>query len=1430
MTHRNRYSAGNAITKNAAIMAMLTLGSVSLHAQCNGAVYGYQRSITVNSAQVTGTLITFPMYVSGSSVGANLKTVGNGGHVQNSNGYDVIFVDGGGSALAFELVGHGGAAASYVATTGAGEWWVNVASMATGSVVYMCYGAASVTTYQGNDTGTWNSSFVAVLHHGTATTLSITDSTGINTPSNTNGSTAGTGKITGGVTVASASSQVIDLGTNAALNPAAISYVAWFKPTALTSSYSSVIQKVNGGSTAYSEILVKSTGKLAMYVRGDGAGSCTSGDTNYDGTGTITLSTGTFYHLALTYDTGTGLIGYANGAVDGTGASKGVLCSNTGNTIEGNGSDGTIDELEISNGALTANWIAAQYNNQSAPGTFYTVGAETPLSSASMSLFPATLPTSQAALVIRLTGTSTTWGGTTVFTASGVSGTSKVSQVVYSTTSAAIIVTTGSTTGTLTITETVTGSNTATSAVTTATSLTGIQVSGVSNTQGLLLYTAPDTGVCQLAASESSTLSPLIHDVDPALFAGAAFDDRSGVLTNGRYRSFPVGSRLVGAAVDGNNYSRAAQAFTPHFVRVACGAAVGLAQFTTKTKPVGTSLEDIPPVLDPTIDQNSRTTNYIDPRHGTYIKPVSLPVDTGWPSHIGNLNTSGPYMYSGGMFPTCGSNLITPASGPSGYFCAFPQGDGGQGVLYFIVPSTGEARFLGFPNWSAAFPNISPTNGEFYYIESSMALKHTVYTGDYQAFPAFTTITTSTTTTLNSDIPAAIAAFDSRFVAADYGCGGFPPSGDYIMIRCNRGVQDSYGFIAVYQVSTNSIVASLQMMANPASAWCALHQCLPISHGDASGGTLVLSEITPKSFNGFSLGTGPYVTTYTGGSISAGTQTITVAGEPACVACGTDTQVPVALATNTFRWSDNGETIPITTKVDSTHWTVTTTQSHVNGATLEMVCMANALHTIFWNWQADPFGTDTTNTKYVVDSYAPQGGHDDSTGTTIELFENSGWSFRIGPFASTMNQPLTSTVSDSATFSGKLGQCFGDGCKKHPSAVDGQNYIVDYSGWDGAFAGGDTLTPISGGLYKYNVGTFAINPRYYSVAGSTGIPQSGGITPHPFTDISGPGSSLGPSNADNYKMCNSLNISGTECHAGSSAGDWWVNLYNTQCVDATGSTTTYTCPSAVNIPASYSVMGLGVFTPQTTNTGAVTVNIGGLGAVPLKDANGTALTAGAVVGGQIYSIRYVIFDSALWLTTVACTGNQACIGNNAYSAGAVMQVGINGNQTRQVTNGLTQYRAVIGFPTARGLADGSWMLFTINDPQQAPPVLVMMAKNTPFAADSVNRTDFVQQKVSVSNVPATTDNVVIKFGYAESGTASQYYCSGRAETCIAGTSLVSGSVPFAYASETFTGTSCASSCTVNIPAISGRTLYYQIQYRAGSSLVLAGTPVMVMIP
>jgi hypothetical protein len=123
-------------------------------------------------------------------------------------------------------------------------------------------------------------------------------------------------------------------------------------------------------------------------------------------------------------------------------------------------------------------------------------------------------------------------------------------------------------------------------------------------------------------------------------------------------------------------------------------------------------------------------------------------------------------------------------------------------------------------------------------------------------------------------------------------------------------------------------------------------------------------------------------------------------------------------------------------------------------------------------------------------------------------------------------------------------------------------------------------------------------------------------------------------------------------------------------------------------------------------------------------------------------------------------------------------------------------------------------------------------------ADSVDRSTFVPIPVKLTPPPGlAVHNVIVQFGYAENGNPGNFYCTSRQEKCITATVSV-GPIPFQYASEGtggvelgITGLACATGCTVAVPALSQRVLYYQVKYRDAANKTLAvGQVEMTAIP
>lgn len=295
---------------------------------------------------------------------ARLKDVAHSGHVSGAGGFDIRpYSDTSCTTpLTYELE-------RYNASTGEVIMWVKIASLSSSvdTVIYLGYGDSSLTT-DGSSTATWSNNFVSVYHLKDGTTFSVSDSTGTNNGTN-HLATATTGQIDGAGAFASASSEYVSATPNLLT---AFTVSAWVNATSFPNAANGVIT-----TTIFKDIYVKSTGKLACFV------SRAGGNSSYDGTGSHTLSTGTWYHLALSFDSSTGLIGYVNAASDGTAASGGGAANNGSDLNIGQDIsnanrfwNGKIDEVRLSSVVRSANWITTEYNNQSNPNTFESLGAE----------------------------------------------------------------------------------------------------------------------------------------------------------------------------------------------------------------------------------------------------------------------------------------------------------------------------------------------------------------------------------------------------------------------------------------------------------------------------------------------------------------------------------------------------------------------------------------------------------------------------------------------------------------------------------------------------------------------------------------------------------------------------------------------------------------------------------------------------------------------------------------------------------------------------------------------------------------------------------------------------------------------------------------------------------------------------------------------
>jgi hypothetical protein len=176
-----------------------------------------------------------------------------------------------------------------------------------------------------------------------------------------------------------------------------------------------------------------------------------------------------------------------------------------------------------------------------------------------------------------------------------------------------------------------------------------LQVRGVTSTQAILAYTAPDTNACSVEVSESQSYRPLAHDVDAALFAGSNLDNRPEAAASGKQRVFVAGKRRAEKGTTGRWYSRALQAFTTHYFRITCGVSQATGTFLTANIALGNTYNEALPA-DPAVgarpyfsstgsyawpeflnwnnqDPTARPEAVIDPQTGMLLKRLALPQD-----------------------------------------------------------------------------------------------------------------------------------------------------------------------------------------------------------------------------------------------------------------------------------------------------------------------------------------------------------------------------------------------------------------------------------------------------------------------------------------------------------------------------------------------------------------------------------------------------------------------------------------------------------------------------------------------------------------------------------------------------------------------------------------------------------------------------------
>ena len=340
--------------------------------------WDYKQVVTIDSAQVNGDLTDFTLLITEDGFGADFWS-----NVK-ADGSDILITAADGvTILDREVV-----SIDTVAETLEVHVRIPNVSSTVDTDIQIYYGNASITL--SNDTTTWVDEYSGVWH--------MEDDLGAGTTIADSSQRSNDGTARGGLTAAD---QITgQVGSGFQFNNA--EYIAldhsyqWdgALPTVSVSAWVNTSFSSGGAFDSWSVIDFDRSEFFNVYVdgiTGQLSFSTASGATIHDFSAGAAINDGTWHHVSAVYD-GTDKILYVDGAEVGRSVN-----AHSGGTIGddivrygfiGDGSeattfdgarnsfyyDGQFDDIRLYEGTLSADQIAAEYNNHNSPSTFYSVG------------------------------------------------------------------------------------------------------------------------------------------------------------------------------------------------------------------------------------------------------------------------------------------------------------------------------------------------------------------------------------------------------------------------------------------------------------------------------------------------------------------------------------------------------------------------------------------------------------------------------------------------------------------------------------------------------------------------------------------------------------------------------------------------------------------------------------------------------------------------------------------------------------------------------------------------------------------------------------------------------------------------------------------------------------------------------------------------
>ena len=331
--------------------------------------WGYKRTVAVQAAKVPSTQSNFPVLFH--STNDSFKSVANGGKITHASGYDLAFYSDAAltTQLSHEIVYHS-------LTTGEVYAWVKIPSLSSsGTTYYVAYGDSGISASQENATDVWSNGFQAVWHCDESSG-NLTDATGNGyTLYGANLTYQQSGKIKYSILMNSSTDTLTISGSVKGTTP--VSHSCWFKTSDVSATVQFLVADQKNAAYTDRYVTYTTSGKVRAHTSHGGSYPWAE-STNTTAANTWAMAYGVYSGAASR-------VAILNGdtANKGTDTTSNVPAGldhfevGRNNAVDKYPLSGYVEEVRVHNLARSDDWVKTDYNTQSDPASFYTLGSET---------------------------------------------------------------------------------------------------------------------------------------------------------------------------------------------------------------------------------------------------------------------------------------------------------------------------------------------------------------------------------------------------------------------------------------------------------------------------------------------------------------------------------------------------------------------------------------------------------------------------------------------------------------------------------------------------------------------------------------------------------------------------------------------------------------------------------------------------------------------------------------------------------------------------------------------------------------------------------------------------------------------------------------------------------------------------------------------